>query len=405
MSRSELIRIARHNYEHASAGTIDQAPEVATVPASHYTDEEHFQRELKQIFHRLPLMLATTAELPSAGDYKALNAAGVPVLISRGDDGEVRAFINACRHRGAQIMPEGRGSSHRFTCPYHAWSYDQSGDLTGIYLPKDFGEIDRSCYSLKALPCLERAGLIWVTLDPTSTLPIEAFLSGYDQLLASFGFEHWHHFSSREVAGPNWKIAYDGYLDFYHLPILHKETFGSDMQNQANYYAYGPHQRLTAPNQGLRDLLNTPEAEWPVERLLDGVWTIFPHISIASFDGGGRSVMLSQLFPGATAGQSVTVQHYLMEHAPDEAQIEAANAQFAFLEHVVRDEDYATGLRQQQALRTGALDHVLFGRNERGGQNFHRWVEQLLGANDAALLDLFKQSPENAGDRSAASAG
>lgn len=405
MSRSELIRVVQHNMAHTRAGTIEQVPEIGRVPVEHYTDEDHFQLEMKQIFRRLPLLLAVTGELPNPGDYKAMTAAGVPVLINRDADGVVHAHVNSCAHRGAQVAAEGLGNAQRFTCPYHAWSYNQQGELTGVYLPKDFGDLDKSRNGLTALPVLERAGLIWVITDPQSKLAIEDFLCGYDDLLEHWGFANWHHFSSREVAGPNWKIAYDGYLDFYHLPILHKDTFGADMQNQALYHAYGPHQRLVAPNKGALDLADQPETEWPVERMLDGVWTIFPHISIASFEGGGRSVMLSQLFPGATAGESVTVQHYLMEHAPTPEQAEAANQQFAFLEHVVRDEDYATGLKQQQALRTGARSHVLFGRNEGGGQNFHAWVERLLAASDEELPGLFQRTQKSQKSQQNASAG
>ena len=191
------------------------------------------------------------------------------------------------------------------------------------------------------------------------------------------------------MAGPNWKIAYDGYLDFYHLPILHKDTVGSDFPSRAHYYSWGPHQRVSSPNPVF---LETPEDEWSRESLLDGVWTIFPHVSIASFDAGGRGVLISQLFPGETPGESVTVQNYLMEKAPpDEAAAKAAHEQFDFLKHVVEVEDYATGLRQQKALMTGAQEEVLFGRNEGGGQNFHGWVDRILNTNDEDLPGLFSK--------------
>ena len=107
-------------------------------------------------------------------------------------------------------------------------------------------------------------------------------------------------------------------MDLYHLPILHRNTFGANMPNQALYYPYGPHQRVSSPDPTLFDLKDLPEEEWPIERLLSSVWTIFPHISIASFRGGGRSIMLSQLFPGETVDESFTTQYYIMEEAPEE---------------------------------------------------------------------------------------
>ena len=135
-----------------------------------------------------------------------------------------------------------------------------------------------------------------------------------------------------------------------------------------------------------------PEEEWSEAHLMSGVWTIFPHISIASFDGGGgRGVMISQLFPGDSPGESYTVQNYVMENVPNEEQTAAATEQFKLLEYVVREEDYATGLRQQKALLTGAKSHVMFGRNEGGGHRFHRWLDKLLETDDDQLNGLFTQ--------------
>jgi len=381
--------MAHKNLAHAKAGTIEQKPDVYRVPSSHYYDEKRWKAEMDKVFRRMPLMLAMSAEIREPGDYKAMDAGKTPVLIVRTDSGRVKAFVNMCSHRGAQVMEAGKGNTHRFTCPYHAWSYNREGELIGILSNKDFGDIDKSCYGLTELPCLERAGLIWVTTDPKSKLDISTFLSGYDELLAHFGFESWHHFDSQIVPGPNWKIAYDGYMDLYHLPILHKDTFGADFPNKALYYRWGPHQRVSGPDATLSAYEDLPEAEWPTEHLISGVWTIFPHVSIAGFDSGGRAVMISQLFPGDTPETSFTIQNYVMEKAPNEEEAAAAREQFKFLRYVVEEEDYATGIKQQHALRTGAKDHILFGRNEGGGHDFHQWVDTLLETADEDLEKLF----------------
>lgn len=387
MSKEQLLEMARANAQHAAAGTVTLAEDIYRVPASHYYDKERWALEMKQVFRRLPMMLAASCELPEAGDYKALEAAGMPILISRGQDGEVRAYLNSCAHRGAQVMPEGCGNAHRFTCPYHAWTYNLEGELAGVFAAGEFGELNKSENGLRALPVLEKSGLVWVIPNPQATLDIETFLCGYDEMLGHFNFKDWHMFSQRTLRGPNWKIAYDGYLDFYHLPILHKDSFGSDFPNQAFYHSWGPHQRVSAPNPQFNEVA---EAEWGDELLLEGVWTIFPHVSIASFDGGGRGVMISQLFPGATPQESFTVQNYLMEKAPATEELEkAAHEQFAFLKHVVKNEDYTTGLLQQRALMTGAWANVMFGRNEGGGQNFHRWLDRVLQTSDEELNSLF----------------
>ncbi|NQX88110.1 MAG: aromatic ring-hydroxylating dioxygenase subunit alpha [Halioglobus sp.] len=391
MRKTELIGMARDSLNHARAGTITQADDVLRVPASIYYAPERWQRELDRVFRRLPLMVSTSAELPAAGDYKAMNAAGVPVLLIRGAQGNVKAYINSCAHRGAQIMDEGRGHARRFTCPYHAWSYNTAGELTHIYCASDFGAIDKSRYGLVPLPCLERSGLVWVITNPSSNLDIPTFLSGYDSALAHFDFADWHYFGSRCIEGPDWKIAYDGYLDFYHLPILHKETFGADTSNKALYYSWGPHQHVKSPQTTEMHLGALDETDWPTALLLSGVWTVFPHVSIASFgeDGERRGVLISQLFPGDTPGTSYTVQHYLLQRAPDKAGQTAAAEQFKLLGYIVEAEDYATGLKQQACLQSGAREHILFGRNEAGGQNFHRWLQTILDTEDAHLNDLF----------------
>ena len=398
MSRDQLIEMARHNLAHVHAGTIEQTDEICKIPARHYFDEARWRQEMDKVFKRLPLMLAMTAEISNPGDYKAMDAVDTPVLISRDQHGEIRAFVNMCRHRGSQIMRVGTGNAKRFTCPYHAWSYDQTGALIGVFSEKDFGRVDRSCHSLVQLPAAERAGLIWVTLNPGANLEIDDFLSGYDEMLQHFDFANWHFFENRTLKGPNWKIAYDGYLDLYHLPILHKETFGPDMYNQALYYAWGPHQRVNSPDPSLAQFNDIKDVG--TAQLMTGVWTIFPHVSIASFDSGGRGVLISQLFPGATPQESYTVQNYLMERPPaDEETRQQAHEQFKFLEYVVREEDYATGLRQQRALSTDTMPHVMFGRNEGGGQRFHGWVEKLLETDDQALPSLFQNGKDQQGDR------
>ena len=159
------------------------------------------------------------------------------------------------------------------------------------------------------------------------------------------------------------------------------------MFSQAMYHAWGPHQRVSTPSAALADV---PEEQWTDEALTRGVWTIFPHVSIAGFDGGGRGVMLSQLFPGDAPSRSYTVQNYLMEKAPVGDEVAQAEEQFSFLERVVRDEDYATGLKQQKALATGVKSHVMFGRNEGGGQRFHQFLDELLATEDPDLERFLK---------------
>jgi nitrite reductase/ring-hydroxylating ferredoxin subunit len=166
--------MARRNLAHVKADTIDQSAEVVRVPAAHYTDPARFALEIDRLWKRVPLVLALSCELPRPGDYRTLEVAGVPVLIARGADGGVRAFLNSCAHRGAQVVTQEAGHARRFVCPYHAWTYDLDGSLVGIQSQREFGKLDRACHGLVRLPTAERAGLVFAVLDPASKLEIDA---------------------------------------------------------------------------------------------------------------------------------------------------------------------------------------------------------------------------------------
>ena len=391
MSREKLVAMAERTIAHNKAGTVHLTESVTTIPASNYFDPERWQREVDMIFKRVPLLLAMTAEIKEVNTYKAIDVVGMPVLISRGADGIARAFVNMCSHRGAQLVDPGVGTARRFAGPYHNWTYNQEGDLVGVFKQDDFGQLDTSCLGLTQLPIAERAGLIWVTLSPDSKLDFDAFFAGYDEMLEFCDFASMNHFGTRILAGPNWKISFDGYVDFYHLPILHKNTFGPDMSPDALFHRVGPHQRVTGPRGNWAKLEGRPTSEWPDSVLTGGVWSVFPHGSIAGFEIEGHKIyQVARVFPGATADESVTYLDFISTAPKTDEFIAAANRQIAFLENVVRDEDYATGLKIQRTVKTGAKKVLHFGRNEGGAQYVHGWLDALLVTADEDLNELFR---------------
>ena len=291
MSRKKLEEIAKINRQHAEDGTIELTQKIVEVPAKYYYDQDRWNSEIERVFKRLPLVLGISSELKKPGDYKALEVVGMPVIINRNSEGKLNAFLNICRHRGSSLVENGHGNSSHFRCPYHGWAYSDDGELIGISDNENFGDLDKECNGLIKLPIEERAGIIWVNLDHKTELSMDSFLSGYDEMLAHFKFEDWYIFDTRTLKGPNWKVAYDGYLDLYHLPVLHSETFGTEISNKAMFYAWGPHQRVISPSrlssqddfdgEGI-DYSELPIKEVPTAVLMTGVWTIFPHVSIVS---------------------------------------------------------------------------------------------------------------------------
>jgi phenylpropionate dioxygenase-like ring-hydroxylating dioxygenase large terminal subunit len=397
-SRRLLLEVARNLRDHAAADTVPVADAIVEVPASRYTDSEYFEREKQRIFRRVPIMVAASCEIKNAGDHVSLDIAGIPVLVMRGRDGVARAFLNICTHRGAIIAKE-PGSSLRLKCPYHGWNFDEKGALVGVPCRQEFGEITADL-SLKQFPVLERGGLIWAILDPESKADINAFLGDFGPLLEEFGFETWHVLGRSSYKGANWKLAFDAHLDFYHLPVLHRNTFGADVSPQAFYYHYGPHMRLARPGKrggpatptraDLFAQMEGPESGWTNEAMLLGEWILFPNVSFNSFYHGGRGVLISQILPGVNVDESITVQTYIMEGEPSAEDREAAEQLRAFLGKVVSEEDLPTSVAQQQALSTGMLKAVHFGRNEGGLQEFHKWTERILNTSDTDLNALFR---------------
>ena len=398
-ARHELVQVARDLFAHAEAGTTPLADDVLELPASEYTDATLFDREVLGIFRRVPLLLAASCEVAGTGDKKAIEIAGVPVVLVRGRDGVARAFLNVCTHRGA-IVSDGCGAAARLVCPYHGWTFDDRGALVGVPLRSDVGDVDSASRALRQFPVLERAGLIWAVLDPESTLDINGFLGVFGDMLDRFGFASWHVLGSRSMDGANWKLALDAHLDFYHLPVLHKATFGPDVSAKAFYYDWGPHQRLTRPAKRggpavpeYADLFaqqHLGEDAWTDEAMMLGEWIVYPNVSINSFYTGVRGVLISQIFPGATVDTSVTVQTYLVEHEPDDEARAAAEALFDFLGRVVGDEDLPTSFAQQRALGAGLLPSVCYGRNEGGVQRFHHWNERIITTDSSDLDALFQ---------------
>lgn len=365
--------------DHLGAGTTDSADAPMAVAVGDYLDADRWYVEVDRIFRRSPVVVALTAHLPAPGAYRSVELAGVPVLTVRQADGGVKSFINACRHRGAQVVGHGCGSARRFTCPYHAWTYDTKGALVGVSGRSTFGELDTDTRGLTELSCEERSGMVFAVLDPATTFDIDAWLDGYGDVLDALGLAETELLDERRIVGPNWKVAYDGYVDGYHLDILHKDTLGKDvMGNIMTVDAWGPHQRVAFARRNLHELRDLARDEWNPAGHMGLVHTVFPHVSVAG--NGGTGMMVSQLSPGPTPDRSVTIQTHVITAGADEEARAATLARADFLEWVVTEEDYKTGLGIQAGLASGANNEFLFGRNEPGNQRFHQWVDRFVDA-------------------------
>jgi phenylpropionate dioxygenase-like ring-hydroxylating dioxygenase large terminal subunit len=360
------------------AGSTDLAPEHMREPVANYLNRNLWQREVAEIFHRVPIPVGVSVELPCPGDYKALRVAGRSILLTRGRDGGLNAMMNVCRHRGMQLVPEGCGSARRFTCLYHAWSYGADGRLIGVQAEDTFGPVDRDEFSLVRLQCGERAGIMFACLTPGLPFDLDGWLGDILPELEMLHLEDTVPFSTRYLDGPNWKVTADGYLESYHFASLHAQSVAqTDFSNLAAFDAYGPHMRNTFALKPLAEAVDLSRDKWDPVQCLGVTYWMFPGLAIA---GGWRQhTAVSIVLPGADWGSSITQQTLLMRHEPrDEAERVTAQASSDFFYNAVRDEDYAAQDQVQRGLASVGGEWQIFGRNEPGVQHFHRTLAQFM---------------------------
>jgi phenylpropionate dioxygenase-like ring-hydroxylating dioxygenase large terminal subunit len=379
MNYDTIGSVAETMLDYVTEGRTFQSERITTVPADHYTDPVRWAREMELIFKKVPLMLALSAELPGPGAYKALDALGMPLLITRDGDGKVRAFLNVCQHRGAPVVADGHGKCSRFTCLYHGWTYSNDGRLLAVTDAKNFGEIDKSQRPLTALPCVERAGMIFVGLTPGDTLDVESYYGAMLEDFEAADLAHWTFLGSRVIEGANWKIAFDGYLEGYHFATLHPKTIATRTpSNVTHYEAFGPHLRIGFPQMGIAKLRDVPREQWgKLENTgFDFVRILFPNVSAFL---APEIAQIAQLFPGPTAETNRTVLLYARRTPPqDEADKANIEQMINYLRDVTYTEDYLLGMKIQQGLKSGGVKNLVFGKNERGNQFFHEIVEWYL---------------------------
>jgi nitrite reductase/ring-hydroxylating ferredoxin subunit len=376
--RNEQIRIARRLLAHIRDGTAESASSQHKVEVSKYTDRDLWAEEVEAFYRRLPIVAGMSCELPAPGSYKADEIVGTPVLLLRDGDGRLNAFLNVCRHRGAPVA-SGCGQASRFSCPYHAWTYDQAGRLVGVTSEETFGPLDRDAYTLTRLPCAERAGLIFLGLTPGMPFDIDDYLCGVDEHIAASEPEILHYGGKRLVEAPNWKITMEGHLESYHFASLHKNSIGpTTFNNCGTIDRFGPHILISVAHKHIVDLVDRPESEWHPLRdgMITAQYVLFPGASITLLANG---MMVQMVRPGDEVGRSSnTMVMGFYEEARDEATAAEQSQFLDFIGSVLGDEDYAAGFDIQKGLGSGAQSEVILGLNEPGVIYFHETMREIL---------------------------
>jgi phenylpropionate dioxygenase-like ring-hydroxylating dioxygenase large terminal subunit len=369
------VALVRRILAHMDAGTTDRGA-AAQSPVDRYLSPERLAREQAMI-RTLPAMICASSQVAQPGDWITHDLSGVPILVVRGQDGVLRAFLNACRHRGARVVDGTRGEGRRnFICPYHAWTYDLDGRLRGLSHPEEFPDLDRATHALVPLPIAEACGLVWVVATPGSTIDIRAWLGPLADDLRSFGYEHYvQHAARRFDAKHDWKLAADANLETYHFKFLHRDTIGELFQdNRMVADAFGDHWRITLPKVSIGALRELPEDEWRLAEHCNIIYYFFPNLMFL-FIGDHATVF--SVWPrgvGASTIDSVTL-------VPEVPATEKARAHWDRNVKIFWDalaEDFALMESMQSTLASGANRALQFGRSEFCSAAFEDAVERRL---------------------------
>ena len=375
--KNKLVGLAKRLLTHNLNGTTDQADGIMVKPVADYTDNEIISSEVNKIFYDHPVPIALSAEFKENNSYKATKVIDTPLLITRGEDGVVRTFINICKHRGAPVCPEGTGKKSKFNCTYHGWMYNNTGDLVNIFKSDTFGDIDKSKIKLTELFCEERSGFIWACLNPDIKYDLNKWMNGFDAELDDIDLENWHLFKSIKINGPMWKICWDGYTDGYHHHMVHPETVGKNtIVNLIAHDTYGPHQRFAFGLKNIDELSDIEEKDWEPENHLRLIHSVFPNSSISAIQN--EHCLVSIIFPSPDLQETITTQYILCLKEPKTKEEIKKAEEFAELSRAaIIDEDYPINFKIQESIHSKANTEFLFGKNEPIQQHYHNWIEKL----------------------------
>lgn len=379
MKRETQLELAREVQTHVRKGSTALAPEVYRNPVAAYSDPARAALERERLFRGRPLFMSMSCRLPEPGDFLAEEIAGVPVLLVRGRDRELRAFANICRHRGAPVAT-GSGTTRVFVCPYHGWTYSLDGKLAGIPEEAAFPGIEKATHGLAQLPVGERHGMIFVSLVPApdTRIDVDAHLSGLGEELGEYGFAGYSYFAS-EVMQPaiNWKFGIDTFLEAYHLPALHRATIAHLIRgNVGAFDAFGDHGRMTFARFSSAVWDEQADANWDVLPHIIPVYRLFPN-TIVVFQSDHLETW--RMLPGETPDRSV-IEFAL--YTPEPPATDKARAywkkNYDLAIGTVLAEDFALGERMQRGFMSGLQAEVLYGRNEPALIQFHQRLQAAL---------------------------
>jgi len=391
MSHEERRRSVARDHQRRSIELIkdketDRSVGPVTNSSEVYTDPRWAAAERRQVFMKLPLLAAMSADMPNPGDKVLFEAAGPPILIVRAKDGTVNAFLNMCTHRAAKLVTECT-SAMRMSCRFHAWTFDLDGNLIGLPGKAGFVGIDKADRGLIRVPVAEWHGMIFVRCEPgEEPIDIEGFLGDFAPELIQLEFETMRRI--KETTLPieaNWKYALDTYGEAYHFTALHPTSIGgSHFTDVMCYDDFDPHHRIAYPYLHVAEYADKPAGEWPEEDY-NAVHLLFPNVILNIWQiPEGHAYSIYRLFPGDSVDRAFALTTtYRPAHAQSEVDDGPWIALHDYIEQIVLNEDYSVSRDGQVNLQHAPEGfRVLYGSNEIALQNYHKRMERLVRRDD-----------------------
>lgn len=212
-----------------------------SLPGWLYFDPEFFEAEKRAFLRAAPQVVCHESEIANPGEWRSLEYLGESVIVIRGDDGQIRAFSNVCRHRGSRLVDGAAGCAKVLTCPYHAWSYARDGRLVGVPHRSEYPGLQTEKLGLVPIALENWRGFLFVTLEPGSPSVAE-MMAPYEDEVAPYRFEDLR-VLGRVTVRPralNWKTLCDNYSDHLHIPVGHpglSRLFGRNYRIDAEPHA------------------------------------------------------------------------------------------------------------------------------------------------------------------------
>ncbi len=367
LSPADLDRIA--------TGYDDEDPgRSMSLRAEAYTDQKWTDVELQAIFAKTWQWICHVEKLQKPGSYVAAEVAGMPIAVVRDRSGELRAFFNVCKHRAHELL-SGEGTTRNIVCPYHAWSYDLTGQLRAARRVDKMTSFETSEICLDQVQVEEFCGFVYVNLDG-SAKPLR------DQAgdLAT-EIEYWapdvanltHAKRLTYEVRTNWKNAIDNFLECYHCHIAHKEfvdLVDMDTYEVKTHGIWSSHFAEAGQHENAAYDVSTATVKQ------HAVWWLWPNTCLLRYPGRGNFMVL-QVLPAGVDRTIETWDFFLETTELNDAEIESVK----YIDGVLQQQDIRIIESVQRGMATPAFDQgrIIYdpegsGLSEHGVHHFHGLV-------------------------------